>query len=65
MLGPPEGNDTAQIEAVAAGLADLAVVNTYYLPRYAKDADPTDNKLSSSRLGSSFPIKTIAVLMLM
>lgn len=31
----PQGNDTAQIEAVAAGECRIAVVNTYYLARYA------------------------------
>lgn len=28
---PPQGNDRDQIRAVAAGLADVAVVNTYYV----------------------------------
>lgn len=28
---PPQGNDRDQIKAVAAGVADIAVVNTYYL----------------------------------
>ena len=51
---PPEGNDRAQIEAVAAGLADLAVVNTYYLPRYAKDGDPTEQAIFA-RIGVFFP----------
>ena len=37
---PPQGNDRAQIEAAASGVADLAIANTYYLPRYAKDKDP-------------------------
>ncbi|MGL5083774.1 MAG: extracellular solute-binding protein, partial [Microcoleaceae cyanobacterium] len=27
---PPEGNDTSQIQAVAAGIGDVALVNTYY-----------------------------------
>lgn len=31
---PPQGNDTSQIEAVAAGIIDLTLANTYYLPRY-------------------------------
>ena len=31
----PQGNDTAMIEAVAAGQCRLSVVNTYYLARYA------------------------------
>jgi len=31
----PQGNDTANIEAVAAGECRISVVNTYYLARYA------------------------------
>jgi iron(III) transport system substrate-binding protein len=33
----PQGGDTDQIEALAAGFGDLAVANTYYLARYGKD----------------------------
>lgn len=39
----PKGNDRAQMTEVAAGTADIAIANTYYLPRYApggKNADP-------------------------
>ena len=50
----PEGNDRAQIEAVAAGLADLAVANTYYLPRYAKDPDPAKQAIFQ-QIGVFFP----------
>lgn len=35
----PEGNDTSQIEAVAAGQCRIAIVNSYYLARYLGDAD--------------------------
>ncbi|TVQ42967.1 MAG: Fe(3+) ABC transporter substrate-binding protein [Gloeocapsa sp. DLM2.Bin57] len=31
MARPPQGNDTAQIEAVAAGIADAAMTNSYYV----------------------------------
>lgn len=37
---PPQGNDSAQIEAAAAGIADLAIANTYYLASYAESDDP-------------------------
>ncbi len=33
MARPPQGNDTAQLEAVARGECDLALVNSYYLLR--------------------------------
>jgi iron(III) transport system substrate-binding protein len=49
---PPEGNDTSQIEAVAAGECRLAVVNTYYLARFA--ADPEQKKVFDA-LGVIFP----------
>jgi iron(III) transport system substrate-binding protein len=34
---PPEGNDTSNIDAVAAGECRISLVNTYYLARYAGD----------------------------
>ncbi len=36
----PQGNDTSQIEAVAAGLCRLAIVNSYYTARFIGAADP-------------------------
>lgn len=44
----PQGNDTSQIEAVAAGLCRLAVVNSYYVARFV-DMDIGD------RIGVFFP----------
>lgn len=38
---PPQSNDTGQIEAVASGECGIAVVNTYYLARYAASSDPS------------------------
>ena len=51
---PPEGNDRAQIEAAAAGIADIAIANTYYLPRYAKDEDPAKQAIFE-KIGVFFP----------
>ena len=50
----PEGNDRAQIEGVASGLGDIAIANTYYLPRYAKDGDPAQ-KAIFDKIGVFFP----------
>lgn len=36
---PPQGNDTDQIEAVAAGACRLAMVNSYYVARFRDPAD--------------------------
>ncbi|BAU12336.1 ABC transporter substrate-binding protein [Leptolyngbya sp. NIES-3755] len=50
----PEGNDTAQIRSIAAGLGDLALVNTYYLPRLAK-SNKAEDKEVASKIGVFFP----------
>ena len=39
---PPQGGDTDQITAVAAGECDLAVVNHYYLVRLMKSESEDD-----------------------
>lgn len=36
----PQGNDTSQINAVASGECAIAVVNSYYLARFAASDDP-------------------------
>lgn len=50
---PPQGNDTAMIEAVAAGECRISVVNTYYLARYA-GGDAKDKALFD-KVGVIFP----------
>lgn len=50
----PEGNDTAQIKAIAAGQGDLTLVNTYYLPRLAKSNKPEEKEIAS-KIGVFFP----------
>ncbi len=39
---PPQGNDTAQIRAVAAGACRLAVANSYYIARLLGSENPSD-----------------------
>jgi iron(III) transport system substrate-binding protein len=39
---PPQGNDRDQLRAVAAGDADYAVVNTYYIGRMLTSSDAAD-----------------------
>jgi len=51
---PPQGNDRAQIEGVAAGVGDLGLANTYYLPRYGRDQDPAKNAIFDA-VGVFFP----------
>ena len=51
---PPQGGDTDQIKAVAAGECDVAVVNHYYLVRLmASDAD--DERAAAEQVGIVFP----------
>ncbi len=42
MARPPEGGDTDQLRAVAAGVCELAVGNNYYYRRLAASDDPAD-----------------------
>lgn len=50
----PEGNDTAQIEAAAAGLCRLAVVNSYYVARYVGTGDAARDAIGA-KIGVLFP----------
>jgi len=43
MAREPQGGDTDQIKAVAAGECDVAVVNHYYYMRLVTSSDPADN----------------------
>lgn len=47
MARPPQGSDRDQVRGVAAGLADLAIVNTYYLGLLANSADPKDREVAN------------------
>ena len=50
----PEGNDTAQVRAVAAGECSLAVANTYYVGRLLASDDPADVAVGEA-VGILFP----------
>jgi iron(III) transport system substrate-binding protein len=51
---PPEGNDTAQIKAVTAGVGDIAIANTYYVARLMKSNNAED-KAVAQQVGVFFP----------
>jgi iron(III) transport system substrate-binding protein len=51
---PPEGNDVSQIKALASGLGDLSIANTYYLVRLAKSTKPED-QAAIAKIGVIFP----------
>lgn len=50
----PEGGDIQQIEAVAAGVCDLALVNHYYWARLAASQDPQEQSVTE-QVGLFFP----------
>ncbi len=51
---PPQGNDTAQLRAVAAGECEVSVANTYYIGRLLGSDDPQDRAVTAG-LGVLFP----------
>ena len=54
MARPPEGGDTDQIKAVAAGVGDIAISNTYYLARLLASDKPEERAIGE-KLGVFFP----------
>lgn len=54
MARPPQGSDRDQIRAVAAGLADIAVANTYYLGLLETSEEATDRDAAAA-VGLFFP----------
>lgn len=50
----PEGNDTDQIQAVASGQCDIALVNSYYVARLRASEDPKDQEIVAN-IGAFFP----------
>lgn len=54
MARPPEGGDTDQIKALAAGLGEVAVVNTYYLARLVA-SDKSEDQAIAEKVGVIFP----------
>ena len=54
MARPPEGGDTDQILAVAAGECDVAVVNHYYFVRLLTSEDQADQD-AASKVAIAFP----------
>ncbi|HSO41543.1 MAG TPA: Fe(3+) ABC transporter substrate-binding protein [Rhodospirillales bacterium] len=51
---PPQGGDTDQIKAVAAGECDVALANTYYFVRLMRSNDAADREIAG-KLAVVFP----------
>ncbi len=54
MARPPQGGDTDQLKAVAAGECGIAVANSYYFARLLASEDPADQAVVE-KLGWIFP----------
>lgn len=54
MARPPEGGDRDQIRAVAAGVCEVAITNSYYFIRMASGDDTGDRDIAS-RLRIAYP----------
>lgn len=50
----PQGSDSDQLRAVAAGQCQVAIANHYYLVRFRRSEDPADRAISE-KLGVVFP----------
>lgn len=51
---PPQGGDTDQIKAVAAGVGDVAISNSYYFARLVASEKPEERAVTQ-KLGVVFP----------
>jgi len=54
MARKPAGNDRDQMKAVAAGVGDLAIVNTYYVGKLLNSKDPQEIAVGK-KMGVFFP----------
>lgn len=54
MARPPQGSDREQIRSVAAGLGDVAIVNTYYVGLLETSAAEADRN-AAAKVGIFFP----------
>jgi iron(III) transport system substrate-binding protein len=50
----PSGGDTDQVKAVAAGVGDVAISNTYYVAKLATSEDPQEQRVYQ-QIGVVFP----------
>jgi len=54
MARPPEGSDRDQMRAVAAGIGDVAIANTYYVGLLVNSSNPKDREVAD-KVGVFFP----------
>ncbi len=54
MAQEPKGNDRDQVKAIAAGVGDVAIVNTYYMGLLVNSSNPEEQKVGE-QAGIFFP----------
>ena len=54
MARPPKGNDRDQVKAIAQGLGDVAIVNTYYIGKLL-ESDNEEEQKAGAAVGIFFP----------
>jgi iron(III) transport system substrate-binding protein len=54
MAQPPKGNDRDQVKAIAAGIGDVAIVNTYYMGLLLHSTN-TEERNIAGQMGIFFP----------
>lgn len=54
MARPPKGNDRDQVKAIAQGIGDVAIVNSYYIGKLLASDDPEEQKAGNA-VGVFFP----------
>lgn len=54
MARTPEGSDRDQAKAIAAGVGDIAIMNTYYIGKMLTSSDPEEVK-AAQKVGVFFP----------
>jgi iron(III) transport system substrate-binding protein len=54
MAQPPRGNDRDQVKSLAAGIGDVAIVNTYYMGLLLKSPNPEEQSVAQ-QAGIFFP----------
>lgn len=57
MAQPPKGNDRAQVKAVAIGICDIAVVNSYYLGVMMSNSKDLSQQQAAEQVAVFFPNK--------
>lgn len=55
MARPPQGGDTDQIKAAAAGVCDIAIANTYYLGRMLNNRDDEGQREAAGKIAIHWP----------